>query len=77
MKLCGTGVAAEKLALPVCVAVIVHVPSETKVTVVPDTVQTPKVLEAYDTVKPDVVDPTSVKEPVPITWSAGWLKVIV
>jgi hypothetical protein len=55
-----TGVAAEKSALPACVAVIVHVPSETKVTVVPDTVQTLAVLEEYDTVKPDDADPTSV-----------------
>jgi len=60
LKLWLTGVAAEKSALPACVAVIVHVPSETKVTVVPDTVQTLGVLDEYDTVKPDDADPTSV-----------------
>jgi hypothetical protein len=77
LKLTGTGVAAETLAVPACVAVIVHVPSETKVTVVPDTVHTPVVLDAYDTVKPTEVDPLRVMEPVLSVWSAIGPNVIV
>ena len=40
VTLCGTVVAALKFASPACVALIVQVPPETMVTVVPATVQT-------------------------------------
>jgi hypothetical protein len=47
-----TGVAAEKLAFPGCVAVITHVPVETGVIFNPETVHTPVVWLVRVTVKP-------------------------
>ena len=49
-----TAVAAEYVELPTCDAVMVQVPGATMVAVVPETVQTPAVLDAKLTVKPEV-----------------------
>jgi len=79
LKVTETDVAAETLALPACDAVIVHEPAESKFTVVPDMVQTDRVvLEEYDTFKPATdVDPLRVRVPVLSAVSAICAKVIV
>ena len=60
MKDCTTGVAAGKVALPPCDAEIEHVPAATKVVVPEDvTVQTPVVVDAYETARPDEAMPVS------------------
>ncbi len=46
VKLCVTGAAAEYVLLPACDAVMLHSPAAAKVTVLPDAVHTPVVLEA-------------------------------
>jgi len=73
----GTGVAAEKLALPDWVAVIVQVPTIRIATVVPDTVQTDCVLEANNTAKVDDAVALSVNVPEPYTTFESVPKVIV
>ena len=60
VKICVTGVAAEKFALPTWLAAMEHEPVMSKVTDVPATVQTPIVLEANATAKPDVAVAVSV-----------------
>ncbi len=60
VKLCVTGVAAEYVVLPACEAVMLQVPGATNVTALPDTVQTPVVVEAKLTVKPEVAVAESV-----------------
>src|SRR5450432_3282066 len=54
VKLCVAGVAAPKVALPACVAVIVHVPTASGVTVEPLTVQMFAVVEAKLTGSPEL-----------------------
>jgi hypothetical protein len=72
--------AALKVVLPSCVALIMQVPAETRVTVVPDTVQTLRVeFELKDTLSPleAVADPARLKVPVPIVLLDKDPKVIV
>jgi len=64
-KLWLTGAAAAKVALPACVAWMVHVPSATRVAVVPDTVQTAEVVEAKLTARPEDAVALSVNGAVP------------
>jgi hypothetical protein len=56
VKLCSTGAAAVKLALPACVARIVHPPAATIATVEPDTVHTPVVSDVKLAGNPDEAD---------------------
>jgi hypothetical protein len=75
-KLCGTIVAAAYVALPACVASMVQVPGETKVAVVPETVQTLVVVEAKLTANPEEAVATRVSV-VPTVWAPGLAKVMV
>src|ERR1035438_9478603 len=52
-KLWLTGVPAAQLLLPACVAWIVQVPTETRVTVAPDTAHSAGVVDAKLTARPD------------------------
>src|SRR6185312_6408699 len=76
-KVCVTGVAAAKVALPVCAAVIEHVPGATRVTVVPATVQTARVVEAKLTVSPELAVATIASGGAPKITSDRDPKVIV
>jgi len=75
-KLRVTGVAAAKVELPVCVALIVHVPVARKVAVVPVTVQIVCVVEEKLIARPEVEVAVSVSG-VPTVCVAGVAKVIV
>ena len=66
-----TGVAAAKLPLPGCVAVIEHTPTETSVAEDPLTVQTNGVVLAKATVRPDVAVAVSVTGPAASAVSGG------
>ena len=52
-KVCGAWRAAFQLVSPAWLALMVQVPTATKVTVVPDTVQTPVVADVKVTVSPE------------------------
>src|SRR5215831_15568870 len=65
-----TSAACAYSALPPCEAVTVHVPSATVVTVRPDTVHTPGVLEVNDTGSREVADATTMTG-VPTVTSSG------
>ena len=65
------------MALPVCVALMVQVPVATRVTVVPDTVQTAGVVEAKLTVRPEVAVALTVNGGVPKCWFGKAAKVMV
>ena len=56
---------------PACDAVMVQVPADTYVTSAPDTVHTPVVLEAYETVSPEEATADSVTPPDANESSAG------
>jgi len=60
--------AAAKLVLPACEAWIEHVPGLTSVRVVPDTVQTDKVVDVKVTARPEDAVALSVKGAVPYAW---------
>ena len=62
---------------PACVAWIVQVPTETSVTVVPDTVQTAGVVEAKLTPLPDDALALTLNGAVPKTWFESAPKVMV
>jgi hypothetical protein len=64
-KLWLTGVAAAKVALPACVAWMVHVPTAIIVTVAADTVQTAGVVEAKLTARPEDAVALSVNGALP------------
>src|SRR5271154_400988 len=64
-KLWLTGVAAAYVALPACVAWMVHVPAAASVTVSPATVQTADVVEAKLTERPEDAVALSVNGAVP------------
>ncbi len=79
-KLCSIGVAAFQFALPVCVALIVHVPVVRNVTVspaMPEVAQTLVVFDSKPTGSPEDVVAVSVVEPSAKPLSAGLVKVIV
>src|SRR5260370_172402 len=65
---CETGVAAAQLALPPCVAWMVHVPPWTMVTVFPDTVQTGSVWLLKLTVSPEDAVALMVNGASPKVW---------
>ena len=77
LKLRVTGVAALKLALPAWLAVIEQVPTATRLTVAPLTVQTDGELDAKLTAKPDEAVATSAGTGVPRIWLAGAVKLMV
>jgi hypothetical protein len=66
-KLWFTGDAAPKLELPGCVAWIVQVPAAISVTVDPEVVQTPVVIDAKLTVSPEDAVAPMVKGEAPYT----------
>lgn len=76
-KLCDTSVAAVNSVLPAWLAVMVHVPVLTTVTVVPDTVHTPVVVDAYETARLDDAVAVMVIGETPYTRSASEPNVIV
>ena len=64
--------------MPACAAVIVHVPAATTVAVAPDVVQTPGVVEAKFTGRPDVaVADNATVAPELYDCAAGWANPIV
>jgi hypothetical protein len=69
--------AAAKLALPAWLAATVQVPTATKLSVLPLTVHTPKVVDAKDTGKPELAVATSGAGGVPSVWPPGDVKVMV
>ena len=76
VKLCETGVAAAYALLPACVAWMVQEPAATNVAVVPLTVQTLAVVDAKDTIKPELAVADSARG-VPTVCAPGLLNVIV
>src|SRR5271157_2790819 len=76
VKLCETGVAAAYVLLPACVAWIVQAPAAMNVAVVPLTVQTLAVVEAKDTVRPELAVAESVSG-FPTVCVPGLAKVMV
>lgn len=58
-----TGAATAKLALPAWLAVMLQVPALTKVSVVPETVQTAAVVEANATLRPELAVASKEVEP--------------
>jgi hypothetical protein len=76
VKLCVTGAAAAYVPLPACDAVMEQVPAETNVAEVPFIVQTPVVVEAKATVRPELAVATSVTG-VPTVCVPGLANVIV
>ena len=77
VKLCASGVAAAKVGLPTCVAAIEQVPGATRVTFVPATVQTARVVEAKLTVSPELAVATIVNGGAPKVTSGKGPKAIV
>ena len=69
--------AAAKLLLPAWLATIVQLPGETSVSVLPTTVHTGVVVDANDTVRPEVAVATSEGGAVPIVWLPGDANVMV
>jgi hypothetical protein len=65
VKLCVTGVAATYFVFPGWLAVIEQVPAETRVTVLPETVQTGAVVDAKETVSPELAVALTVNGLVP------------
>jgi hypothetical protein len=65
------------LALPAWLAATVQVPTATKVSVLPLTVHTPKVVDAKETGKPELAVATSGAGGVPSVWPPGEVKVMV
>lgn len=65
------------MLLPACDAVMVHVPAETSVSVVPLTVQTGVVVDANCTLRPDVAVAESAGGVTPIVCVAGAVKLMV
>ena len=63
--------------LPACVAWIVHVPAETRVTVAADTVQTPEVVEAKLTARPEEAVAPTANGAVPNGWLESAAKEMV
>ena len=61
----GTGEAADQVMLPLWLAVIEQDPAETSVSVVPETEQMLLLLEAKETVRPEVAVAERVTVPVP------------
>ena len=74
---CDTGVAAAKVALPGCVALIEQVPVATKVTVFPATVHVVGVFEEKATGSPEDAVAETVKGGADRTWLGSGPKVIV
>jgi hypothetical protein len=72
-----TGVATAQLALPNCVAWMVHVPAPTSVTVTPDTVHTGEVIEAKLTANPELALALTANGAAPNTWLDKAPKLIV
>ena len=56
---------------------MVQVPADTSVTELPETVQTPVVVEVKVTVRPEVAVAVSVTGPAVSGVSGGWVKLIV
>ena len=83
VKDCWTCGAAFQLASPAWLALIVQVPTATKVTVVPDTVQTPVVAELKMTVRPEeavaltVIGPSSKRLPASPPKVIVWLPLAI
>lgn len=76
VKLCDTAVAAAHVLLPACAAWIVHVPAVKNVAVVPLTVHTLVVVDANDTVSPELAVADKVNG-VPTVCVPGFANVIV
>ena len=76
-KLWSTGVAAANPEPPPCFASMVHLPPATRVTVLPDTVQTEVVSDAKLTASPDVAVALTANGAVPMTRFASAPNVIV
>ena len=72
-----TGVAGAKVPLPAWLAVRLHVPPATSVSVVPLTVHTDEVVDAIVTARPELELADSAGGAVPIVWLAIAAKVIV
>ena len=72
-----TGVAAAKPRLPAWLAVTVQVPTATSVSVVPLTVQTPVVVDAKLTTKPELALAARGAGAVPRVWLPGGVNVMV
>jgi hypothetical protein len=77
VKLCATGGAGAYVPFPAWLASMVHVPAETRVTAVPETVQTPVVAEVKVTASPEVAVATSAGTAVPMVCVPGLAKVMV
>jgi hypothetical protein len=77
VKLWLSGAAAPQFVLPPCVAWIVHVPTATTVTAVPDTVQTDEVVEAKLTANPELAVALTGNAAAPNTWPDSAPNVIV
>lgn len=77
VKLCVTEVAALYVLLPACDAVMVQVPADTSVSVVPLTVHTGVVVEVSCTLKPDVAVAERAGGVAPRVCVAGLVNVIV
>lgn len=77
VKLRTTDVAAAKVALPAWLAVIVQVPADASVSVVPLTVHTGSVLDVSVTARPELELATKAGGAVPSVWSPGLLKLMV
>ena len=70
-------VAADQVTLPLWLAVIEHDPAETSVSVVPETEQMLLLLEAKETVRPEVAVAERVTVPVPKVRDESAPKVMV
>jgi hypothetical protein len=68
LKLRVTALAAAKSALPAWVASIEQVPTETNVTVLPETVQTVEVVDAKLTASPELAVALTVNGDAPNVW---------
>ena len=73
----ATGVAAAVVLLPGWLAVMVQLPADTSVSVVPDTVHTPSVDDAKLTVRPELAVATSADGATPKVWLPGEVKLMV
>ena len=71
-----TGVAAANPALPAWLAVILHVPAATSVTVLPLTVQMLAVFDVKLTARPELALATSAGAAVPRVWLPGAAKLM-
>lgn len=76
-KVLLTAVAAKKLALPDWLALTVQLPTLTKVSVVPLTVQTAGVVDANVIARPELAVALKAAGVTPNTWAAGAAKVML